>query len=340
MIHRTLSAVQGPETDPNRWQDALARVITDPKILLERLQLTTHISEQALAALRSFPLRVTESFVARMEKGNPTDPLLLQVLPLADEMDNWDEWSEDPLAEKQFSRQQGLIHKYKGRVLLIAASQCAINCRYCFRRHFDYAANSPGRQEWQAAFDYIRDDPSIEEVILSGGDPLVVSDRQLQWMFEQIANIEHVKRLRIHTRLPIVLPTRITPELLSVLGGTRLQCVVVIHANHPNEIDAEVKQRLTQLREHGIISLNQSVLLKNVNDSSEIFTLLSNKLFDCGVLPYYLHLLDKVKGARHFSVSKDQALTIYNKLRAELPGYLVPQLVEEIPGAHSKILVK
>lgn len=339
MIHRTISAVQGPDSHPLSWQQSLSRLITDPVDLLARLDLKLPVDDSVRAALQSFPLRVTESFVNRMERGNPEDPLLLQVLPLGLEMQDWTDWSADPLAERSFCKSQGLIHKYQGRVLLIAAPQCAINCRYCFRRHFDYAGNSPGRQEWQTAFDYIRADASIEEVILSGGDPLVLSDKQIAWLVEQLANIEHVKRLRIHSRLPIVLPSRITPELLAILSSGRLQCVMVVHSNHPNEIDNEVSVCLKNFRKFNITALNQSVLLKNINDRCEIFTKLSIRLFDSDVLPYYLHLLDKVKGARHFSVPREEARALYNNMRAALPGYLVPQLVEEIPGAHSKSIV-
>lgn len=339
MIPRTISAVQGLDSQAIPWQQSLASLITDPLTLLDRLHIKGELDEKTLAALQSFPLRVTESFVKRMELGNPRDPLLLQVLPLGQEMEDWDSWVEDPLAERNFRKQKGLIHKYKGRVLLIAAPQCAINCRYCFRRHFDYASNSPSRRDWQDSFNYIRKDNSIHEVILSGGDPLVVSDKQLAWMVDEIANIEHVKLLRIHTRLPIVLPSRVTPELLGILSQTRLQSVVVIHSNHPNEINKEVACSLKLFQKHEITTLNQSVLLKNINDHCDIFTKLSIRLFECGVLPYYLHLLDKVKGARHFTVTREDACAIYNNLRAELPGYLVPQLVEEVPGALSKIVV-
>lgn len=339
MIHRTTSSVQRLDAHQSDWQHGLANLISDPLVLCERLQLDLHINDQVRAAMQSFPLRVTESFVACMEKGNPQDPLLLQVLPLGLEVQDWDSWSADPLAESSFCKSQGLIHKYHGRVLLIAAPQCAINCRYCFRRHFDYAENSPSRKDWQHAFNYIQADPSIDEVILSGGDPLVVSDKQLAWLLEQIGNIEHVKRLRIHSRLPIVLPARITPELLAILSTSRLQCVMVVHCNHPNEISEEVANCLQTFRKYNITALNQSVLLKNINDRSEIFTKLSIKLFESGVLPYYLHLLDKVKGARHFSVSREEARALYKNLRATLPGYLVPQLVEEVPGSDSKSIV-
>ena len=339
MIPRTISAVQGLDSQPASWQQELTHLITDPETLVRHLGLDLSLSEQSRAAMRSFPLRVTRSFVARMQPGEPRDPLLLQVLPLQLEMEEWDSWTSDPLSEGRFCQQQGLIHKYHGRVLLVAAPQCAINCRYCFRRHFAYAEHSPGRDEWQRAFDYIREDKSLAEVILSGGDPLVLADKQIAWMLEQLANIEHVKRLRIHSRLPVVLPQRVTSTLLNILTSSRLHCVMVVHSNHPNEINAEVASSLMQFKECGITTFNQSVLLKNINDDSEIFTNLSIKLFESGVLPYYLHLLDKVKGARHFFVSRERARSIHKKLRAALPGYLVPQLVEEIPGADAKTIV-
>ncbi len=342
MIHRTIPAVQGPDLSlQSCWQEQLRSVITCPQHLLQILGLNATDLGYSEEALGAFALRVTPAFVARMEHGNPRDPLLMQVLPHQNEMRQQDsaQWQMDPLAESHYRAAEGLIHKYRGRVLLIAAPQCAINCRYCFRRHFPYEENAPSRKEWQQSFNYIREDSSIEEVILSGGDPLVLSDRQLEWLIEEIENIEHVKRLRIHSRLPIVLPARLSERFNRRLSMSRLQSILVIHANHPNEIDEEVCCALRASRDAGITLLNQSVLLRGINDNCDIFTMLSNKLFECGVLPYYLHLLDKVKGASHFQVEKSEALTLYNKLRAQLPGYLVPQLVEEIPGADSKTVI-
>ena len=337
MIPRTIPAVQG-----HSWQQELTQMITDPAELVARLQLEHILGEKALAAAASFPLRVTESFVSRMRPGDVKDPLLLQALPLILELDSLQtpetptEWLRDPLAEQGFKHAPGLIHKYKSRVLLIASPQCAINCRYCFRRHFDYADNSPGREEWQKAFSYIAADNSIEEVILSGGDPLTVADKQLQWFINSIENIEHVKRIRIHTRIPVVLPSRITERLLKILSNANQQIIFVVHINHPNEIDTDVAEKLRGLKNSVDALFNQSVLLNNVNNNINTLSNLSKKLFSCGVVPYYLHLLDKVQGAAHFDVARKEAIQLSQKLRAELPGYMVPLLVEEIPGADSK----
>ncbi len=322
------------------WQYELQNLITDYRELLHQLELELPDKPEIADAIRSFPLRVTHSFVSRMQKGNPNDPLLLQALPVWQEAQSVGEiWSQDPLQEKHYAKAPGLIHKYQGRVLLIAARQCAINCRYCFRRHFDYAGHSPSRTEWQHTLTHIENDPSIFEVILSGGDPLVLADKQLHWLLQQIENIKHVKYLRIHSRLPIVLPQRLTEDLLGRFAQSRLKIVMVVHANHPNELDSRVQKSLSSLRNYNITALNQSVLLKNINNDCEIFTKLSIKLFECSVLPYYLHLLDKVNGATHFEVPREEAIKIYKDLRAKLPGYLVPQLVEEIPGADSKTVI-
>lgn len=331
MIPRTI-----PTWQSKTWQDELSDLITQPEELLTLLNLNPALLADAKRAASLFPLRVTRSYVARMAKSDPADPLLRQVLPLAEELVSTPNYSTDPLGESHFNPVPGLIHKYHGRVLLITTPQCAINCRYCFRRHFDYSANAPSRVQWQQALKYIDADSQLEEVILSGGDPLVASDKQLTWLVDQLSRIEHVKRLRIHTRLPIVLPARITQKLITALQQPTLQTVMVIHANHAQEIDNQVNTALAMLKQGGITTLNQSVLLKGVNDSANKLAILSKVLFQQGVLPYYLHLLDTVEGAAGFAVDLGRAKAIYSELLTMLPGYLVPKLVREEPGAKSK----
>ncbi|TQV71841.1 EF-P beta-lysylation protein EpmB [Exilibacterium tricleocarpae] len=331
MIPRTV-----PTWQTNHWQDELADLIRDPRELLQLLDLDPALAGPGDAAQQQFPLRVPRAFVAKMRRGDSRDPLLRQVLPLGEELTASAGYSRDPLLETSSNPHAGLIHKYAGRVLLIVARQCAIHCRYCFRRHFPYQDNSPGRRAWQAALDYIRADTGISEVIYSGGDPLALPDKQLAWLSGEIDAIAHVKRLRIHTRLPVVLPNRIDDGCLRWLSATRLQTVVVLHANHANEIDAEVGAATARLREAGATVLNQTVLLRGVNDSVEALAALSETLFARGILPYYLHLLDKVAGAAHFDIPLPQARALYRQLLGRLPGYLVPRLVREEPNAASK----
>lgn len=331
MIPRTV-----PSWQIKSWQDELKELIQDPKTLIERLQLGAEWLEPALRANAHFPLRLTESYLSRIRPGDPQDPLLLQVLPLGAELHTPSGYTQDPLEERHFNPVPGLVHKYRSRVLLIAATQCAINCRYCFRRHFPYDDHQLSRPEWQQALDYVRRTPEVNEVILSGGDPLSLSDKQLAWLTQQVAGIQHIKRLRIHTRYPIILPSRMTPELVAAIRHPRLNTILVMHCNHPQELDQEVSEGLQTLREGGVQLLNQAVLLKNINDNSRILATLSENLFDAGVLPYYLHLLDKVQGAAHFEVAETDAKTLYGELLTLLPGYLVPRLVRETPHEGSK----
>ena len=332
MIPRTL-----PTWQSLSWQEELSRLITEPKQLFELLQLDASLLHQAEAAHTLFPLRTTLSYASRIKRGNKADPLLRQILPMGEEFLTAESFTKDPLKESEFSNSPGLIHKYSGRVLLIAAAQCAINCRYCFRRHFDYSSNTPSGTQWQEALTYIDNDTSIEEVILSGGDPLVVSDKQLAWLINALEKIPHIQRLRIHTRLPIVLPSRMTDKLLALLCQTPLQVIMVTHCNHPQEIDNEVFNTLKTIQQTGLTLLNQTVLLKGVNDTPETLITLSKQLFASGILPYYLHLLDKVSGASHFEVNTKHARALYQSLLAKLPGYLVPKLVKEVPNAASKV---
>jgi len=277
-------------------------------------------------------MRVPHSFAQRMKKGDPGDPLLNQVLPKKIEYNASVGFTTDPVGDSLAMPAPGLLHKYHGRVLLVATGACAIHCRYCFRKHFPYSSAKPNAQDWRQTLDYIASDTSIKEVILSGGDPLTLSDARLASLIKKLEKIGHLERLRIHTRLPIVLPERIDQNLIDWLGGTRFATIIVIHANHPNEIDQEVIDGLERLMTARVTLLNQSVLLKDINDHVEILATLSEKLFEAGVLPYYLHQLDKVQGAAHFEVSDEEASRIHQQLMAKLPGYLVPRLVREQAG--------
>jgi L-lysine 2,3-aminomutase len=319
------------------WQQALANAISNPQELCEILDLDRNEFQTLISRDVQFPMRVPRGFVSRMEKGNCKDPLLLQVLPIVKEMEITSAYCQDPLQEKQANPLPGLLHKYHGRVLLIAASGCAIHCRYCFRRHFPYEDNTPGVSGWQPVLDYIAKDATISEVILSGGDPLILKDASLKNLIDRLAAIPHVQILRLHTRLPVVLPERITPSLIQILTGSRLRVVVVIHCNHPREIDANVAQALSILRQANITLLNQFVMLREINDTADVLVQLCQELFKYGVLPYYLHLLDPVQGAAHFAVSAEEANHLIQQITAQLPGYLVPKLVCELPGAAAKV---
>jgi EF-P beta-lysylation protein EpmB len=325
------------ETLPRRpWQQLLADAIKDPEELCRALDLDLDILAGAHPAIRQFPLRVPRSFVAKMRRGDPHDPLLRQVLPIADELKVVEGFGLDPVGDLASKATQGLLHKYAGRALLVTTGACAVHCRYCFRRHFPYADESASSDGWQGALNHLRADTSVTEIILSGGDPLSMSDRRLTQLSDGIQSISHLRRLRIHTRYPIVLPERIDAEFLAWLADIRLQKVVVIHANHPREIDAATRRACSDLRAAGATVLNQSVLLAGVNDDCDTLAELSEALFACGVLPYYLHVLDAVQGAAHFDVPEPAALALHRELAARMPGYLVPKLVREIPGAASK----
>jgi len=321
------------------WQRELSESISTPLQLLEALQLDPALLTGACKGHAVFPIRVPWSFVERMQRGNPNDPLLRQVLPLTAEQKAAPGFVLDPLQEQHNNPLPGVLHKYAGRVLFIATGTCAINCRYCFRRHFPYQDHNHGKIGWQNAIDYISADTSIEEVILSGGDPLVVNDKQLTVLLKALSQIPHLTTIRIHTRLPIVLPARITPELVTLLQNTPLQCIVVVHINHPNELNDEVAQALNLLHQADLILLNQAVLLKGINDDAAVLTQLFQQLFSYRVLPYYLHLLDPVAGTAHFDVSTTSAKALMQSLSAQLPGYLVPRLVRELPGKLHKTII-
>jgi L-lysine 2,3-aminomutase len=318
------------------WQEQLADLVTDPDELLGLLELDGAALGISVEALREFPLRVPRPFLARMRVGDPHDPLLLQVLPQLAETLATPGYGPDPLGEAGANQCSGLLHKYAGRVLLITTQSCAIHCRYCFRRHFPYAENRPGRRQWQESLDYIAQHPDIQEVILSGGDPLACSNSYLAWLVERLAAIPHIRRLRLHSRLPIMLPARVDPPLLQLLQESGCQLVMVLHANHAREFDAEVDAACTRMRTAGLTLLNQTVLLRGINDDASALAELSERLFAAGVLPYYLHVLDKVQGAAHFEVPEAHAHTLIQELQARLPGFLVPRLVREEAGQPSK----
>lgn len=317
------------------WKKDLANAISDPRKLLFILEIPETAFQADCAARQLFPMRVPQSFVDRMEKGNPKDPLFLQVMPKQQEFIQKAGFVKDPLDEHE-SVVPGLLHKYSNRVLFIVRGGCAINCRYCFRRHFPYQDNSNNKHEWQQAIDYIRSKPEIIEVIFSGGDPLMANDEQLSWLIEQLEQIPHLKRLRIHTRLPVVMPSRVTDEFVMLLKQSSLRCTVVLHINHPNELAAELPAALAKLTTAGISLYNQAVLLADINDNADDLVALHERLFDNRIQPYYLHVLDKVEGASHFEVSEEKAVALMNELLLRLPGFLVPKLVREIAGEKSK----
>jgi len=318
------------------WLHQLADVITDPDELLQFLGLDSHPElRNGGDARRLFALRVPRAFAARMRKGDPQDPLLLQVITQSQEFIDAPGYSTDPLDE-QSSVVPGLLHKYHNRALLLVKGGCAVNCRYCFRRHFPYADNQGNKRNWQQALEYIRQQPQLDEIIFSGGDPLMAKDGELDWLISELERIPHLKRLRIHSRLPVVIPARITPALCQRLAESRLQTLLVSHINHAREIDDELREAMHQLKRAGVTLLNQSVLLRGINDSAAALAELSNALFDVGILPYYLHVLDKVQGAAHFYVSDERAREIMRELLGQVSGYMVPKLAREIGGEPSK----
>jgi EF-P beta-lysylation protein EpmB len=326
---------QMSDESQSSWQKELANVVTDPKKLLESLSIDPNLYLQHFSARKLFPVRVPLPFIKKMNNGDINDPLLKQVMPLSDEHIVSENYVTDPLGEHD-TVAEGLLHKYKHRVLMIVKAGCAINCRYCFRRHFPYADNSPNKKRWQSALDYIAQHKEVSEVIFSGGDPLMASDEHLTWLVSQVEDIPHVTRLRIHSRLPVVIPNRVTVELVALLKNTRLKSTVVFHINHANEIDEAFSRAIEPLRQARIPLFNQSVLLKGINDNVEVLSALSESLFDTGIQPYYLHLFDAVQGAAHFDVKESEAVALVTGMMARLPGYLMPKLVREIAGEANK----
>ena len=324
--------------EEQNWLTILKNAISDPKLLLKALNLPEDNFEQSIAARKLFSLRVPQPFIDKIEKGNPQDPLFLQVMCSDLEFVQAEGFSTDPLEEKNANAVPNILHKYQNRLLFMAKGGCAVNCRYCFRRHFPYDENPGNKKSWQLALDYIAEHPEIEEVIFSGGDPMMAKDSEWAWLLERLEKIQHLQRLRIHSRLPVVIPERITDEFCDLLLNSPLQAVFVTHINHPNEIDEGLAFAMQKLTEAKVILLNQSVLLKDVNDNPHTLKVLSDKLFQAGILPYYLHLLDKVQGASHFYISDERALQIYRELQALTSGYLVPKLAREIGGEPNKTL--
>ena len=333
MITATDASTQ-PKPLPD-WRQSLRDAVTDPRELLALVGLA-HLADRLPADNAGFALKVPRGFVARMRHGDRTDPLLAQVLPQMAELDEATGFADDAVGDLDALQAHGVLHKYAGRALLIAAGSCAVNCRYCFRRHFPYAEELAAAHAWREAIDCLANDTSIREVILSGGDPLVLSTRKLTDLTDALRGVPHVIRLRIHSRLPVVLPERIDDAFCAWLSALPLQRVLVLHANHPNELDTGVAAACARLREAGATLLNQSVLLRGINDDADALTELSERLFACGVLPYYLHQLDRVRGAAHFEVPDARARELVDSLRARLPGYLVPRLVRELPGEGAK----
>ncbi|MGC3819183.1 EF-P beta-lysylation protein EpmB [Acinetobacter sp. G11] len=319
------------------WQSQLSDLITDPLELLETLQLSPdQLLSGAILASEKFKLRVPRAFVGKMSIGDPLDPLLLQILPHHLELEDHPGFVTDPLSEEQANQQPGVLHKYKSRFLLTLTGACAVHCRYCFRRHFPYQENLPKNEDWLNIKQYIQNQPDINEVILSGGDPLTLYNRKLALWIDRIESMPQIKFLRIHSRVPIVIPNRVDNELISLLKNSRLRIILVVHSNHAAELDDFTCSKLSALVQQQITVLNQAVLLKGVNNSAQLLVDLSYRLFDAGVMPYYLHVLDKVKGAHHFDLSPEEINLIYKEVLENLPGYLVPKLVREIAGEKNK----
>ena len=321
------------------WRTELKRAVRDPAQLLAALDLPQELLPAAKRAAEDFPLFAPWSYIQRMTPGKLDDPLLRQVLPLGEELEEVPGFQRDAVGDGAATKSAGLLQKYQSRALLITTGACAIHCRYCFRRHFPYSTAPRSVEDWEPALELLRADNSIDEVLLSGGDPLTLIDRTLAELAERLAEIPHLKRLRIHTRLPIVIPQRVTSELLDWLRGTRLTPIMIVHANHAQEIDEEVASSLARLCDAGVPLLNQAVLLRGVNDSAAALVELSRRLVDLRVMPYYLHQLDRVAGAAHFEVPVTRGMQLIAEMRERLPGYAVPRYVQEIAGEpHKRVL--
>jgi EF-P beta-lysylation protein EpmB len=318
------------------WQDALSQAFNDLPNLLEYLQLDPQQDYANRLAAHQFTLKVPREYAALMRKGDPNDPLLRQILPRSEELLDSSGFCLDPVGDLNAEQGAGLLHKYQGRILILTTGACAVHCRYCFRRHYPYQNGTATPNQWQHIINLLESDPSIKEVILSGGDPLMINDKRIGNMLHRLQTQPQLKRLRLHSRLPVVLPQRITPELLSLLSESPFQSVMVLHANHPNELSPAVADACHRMKSAGITLLNQSVLLKGVNDDADTLVRLSEQLFEIGVMPYYLHLLDRVSGSAHFEVAEHQIEDLKQQLLNRLPGYLVPKIVREIAGEGSK----
>jgi EF-P beta-lysylation protein EpmB len=325
-----------PTALPASWHRALAEAIRDPDTLIDALRLPDSFRAPARQAAELFPLLVPRSYLRRMEPENPRDPLLLQVLPLFEETTDAQGFVIDAVGDEQARKAPGLLQKYSGRALLISTGACAVHCRYCFRRHYPYGEEPRRLDEWEPALATLAADPTIHEAILSGGDPWMLTDSRLADLLQRLSAIPHIARIRIHTRLPIVLPDRVTEELLELCTSQRPQVIVVIHANHPHEIADDCRDALQRLVRSGLPVLNQAVLLRGINDQTEVLADLCERLINVGVLPYYLHQLDRVAGTAHFEVPEETGRRLIAELRPRLPGYAVPHYVREIAGELSK----
>lgn len=330
------SPALSPTSEAPAWPRILANAVRDPAVLLERLSLPDDLLPAARRAAKAFGLLVPEPFLSRMQPGDVDDPLLRQVLPLQAELEPMAGFGSDPVGDGEALKSGGVIHKYHGRALLIATGACAVHCRYCFRRQFPYESANASAGAWRSALDYLASHTELSEVILSGGDPLTLSDRRLSDLARALAELPHLRRLRVHSRLPVVLPERVDEALLDWLGNARLKPILVIHANHARELDGSVARALARLRRAGVTLLNQAVLMRGVNDTVASQAELNERLFELDVMPYYLHVLDRVQGASHFEVPQAEAIRLHKGLAARLPGYLVPRLVREEPGQPSK----
>jgi EF-P beta-lysylation protein EpmB len=318
------------------WRRLLAEAITDPRELLARLGLEASPLAARIDGASPFPVRVPAPLLACMRRGDPDDPVLRQVLALEDERRDVPGWVVDPLEEADANPVPGLLHKYRGRALLVLTGGCAVHCRYCFRRHFPYDANRPGLAGLERALEHLATQTDVDEVILSGGDPLMLDDAFLDRVLDRLEAQPQLRRLRLHTRFPVVIPQRVTRALVDRLAGGRLKPVIVLHVNHAREFDGGLPEALEPLRAAGIPLFNQAVLLAGVNDDVETLEALCRRAFDAGVMPYYLHLPDRVAGTAHFDVPEARARALYDALTARLSGYLVPRLVREVPGAPGK----
>jgi EF-P beta-lysylation protein EpmB len=333
----SIDSIPAADVRSSTWQRELAAAIRDPDALIDALGLPEELRPAARTAAKLFPLLVPPSFLRRMRPGDPSDPLLLQVLPLGAEAETVIGFTSDALDEQNAHAAPGLLQKYEGRALMIATGACAVHCRYCFRRSFPYGQEPRRMADWEPTLDWLRQESSVREIILSGGDPLMLTDARLAEMIRRLDAIEHLDRLRIHTRLPIVVPERVTRPLVKLLRSVRMTPIVVVHANHPAEIVGDCARALRRLVRSGLTVLNQAVLLRGINDSADALCGLNERLVNLGVLPYYLHQLDRVAGTAHFEVPEERGLELVAVLRRRLPGYAVPQYVREIPGQPHKV---
>ena len=318
------------------WQKIVQQAIRDPDELKRRLDLPVADDPRIANANQRFSTFVPQPWLERIRPGDPRDPLLLQTLPVAEETRELPGFSADPVGDLPATVAPGLIHKYPGRALVVTNGDCAIHCRYCFRRQFPYQTSPRSEGAFDQVLQTIRGDASIEEVILSGGDPLMMSDRRLAARLDMIGRIAHVRRIRLHTRLPVVIPQRVTPELSGILAESPRPVVAVMHVNHPRELDEAVNTAFRRLTDAGVILLNQTVLLAGINDDVEVLAELSQQLVQFRCLPYYLHQLDRVRGAAHFEVPVARGRELVDQLRGRLPGYAVPRYVCEVAGDPAK----